>query len=222
MGPTGPARRAEGIAATSNRSATSTPGHRVGGYAAAVFEDLPSDRLEEVEDELFRFARTVESTPALRDVLVDRDRPLAVRQGVADQLLTGKVHPATLRLVDYAVAGGRPRTWWAPSSGWSSRPPRARGWRVARVRAAHEIDEHERRGWPSRWPPRRAPGRAAGDDGPVAAGRGDRAGRGPAGRRHAPGAGSSELREHMSAAGWQEPAVLADADEPTTEQREHS
>ncbi len=60
---------------------------RVGGYAAAVFEELPTDRLEEVEDQLFRFARTIETTPVLRGALTDRDLPVAVRRGVVDDLL---------------------------------------------------------------------------------------------------------------------------------------
>lgn len=118
---------------------------RVGGFAAAVFEDLPVDRLEEVEDELFRFARTVETTPALRSALADRDLPVAVRRGVVDDLLSGKVQPATLRLVDFAVAGGRPRDVVGTLSWLVEATANARGWRVAMVDAAREVDEAERR-----------------------------------------------------------------------------
>ena len=57
------------------------PRQRVGGYAAAVFEDMSTDALEEIEDELFRFARTVEAHARLRAALGDRDLPVAVRQG---------------------------------------------------------------------------------------------------------------------------------------------
>ena len=39
---------------------------RVGGYAAAVHEDMSNEELESIEDDLFRFARIVASTPALR------------------------------------------------------------------------------------------------------------------------------------------------------------
>ena len=140
-----------------------SPGHlaareRVGGFATAVFEELPVDRLEEVEDELFRFARTVETTPALRGALTDRDLPVSVRRGVVDDLLADKVEPATRRLVDFAVAGGRPRDIVGTLFWLVDRTAEARGWRVALVVAAREMGDEERRqpaeslgrlaGWP--------------------------------------------------------------------------
>ncbi len=118
---------------------------RVGGFATALFEELPTDRLEEVEDELFRFARTVETTPALRSALADRDLPVAVRRGVVDDLLSGKVQPATLRLADYTVAGGRPRDVLGTLFWLVDETARARGWRVAVVDAAWAVDQDERR-----------------------------------------------------------------------------
>lgn len=117
---------------------------RVGGFAAAVFEELPVDRLEEIEDELFRFARTVETTPALRAALADRDLPVSARRGVVDQLLTGKVQAATLRLVDYAIAGGRPRDILGTLFWLVDLTAEARGWRVAQVDSARQVDEDER------------------------------------------------------------------------------
>lgn len=118
--------------------------HRVGGYAQAVFEQLEVATLEEVEDELFRFARTAETTPALRSLLIDRDQPVAVRKGVVDDLLTGKVQPATLRLVDFVVTGGRARDALGTLFWLVDQAAAARGWRVARVRAAAELDQIER------------------------------------------------------------------------------
>jgi F-type H+-transporting ATPase subunit delta len=118
---------------------------RVGGFAAALYEDLPIDRLEEVEDELFRFARTVETTPALRAALSDRDLPVDVRRGVVDDLLGGKVQPATIRLVDFVVAGGRPRDVVGTLFWLVDATAEARGWRVALVDSAREIDDQGRR-----------------------------------------------------------------------------
>jgi F-type H+-transporting ATPase subunit delta len=118
---------------------------RVGGFAAALYEDLPVDRLEEVEDELFRFARTVETAPALRSALTDRDLPVAVRRGVVDDLLSGKVQPATLRLADFTVAGGRPRDMVGTLYWLVEATAQARGWRVAVVDAAREVDAEGRR-----------------------------------------------------------------------------
>ena len=80
---------------------------RVAGFATALYEDMPTNDLESLEDDLFRFARIVAATPSLRSVLTDRDRPLEVRQGLVTGLLEGKVPTSTLALVFYAVAGGR-------------------------------------------------------------------------------------------------------------------
>ena len=117
---------------------------RVGGFAAAVLTGLPVDRLEEVEDELFRLARIVESTPALRAVLTDRDQPLPVRKGVLDQLIGGKVQDVTTRLVDYVLVGGRARDTVGTLDWLVEETARERGWRVARVRAAAEVEAPER------------------------------------------------------------------------------
>jgi F-type H+-transporting ATPase subunit delta len=117
---------------------------RVGGYAAAVFEDVPTGELGEIEDELFRFSRIVDATPALRLALTDRDLPSAVRRGVADDLLAGKVRPATLRLVEFTIVGGRPRDVVGTLDWLVEETARARGWRVARVRAGQDVDQDER------------------------------------------------------------------------------
>jgi ATP synthase F1 delta subunit len=117
---------------------------RVGGFATSVLEDVPVDRLDEIEDELFRFARIVESTPALKAVLTDRDLEPEDRQGVVDNLLSGKVQPDTLRLVDYVVVGGRARDLVGTLDWLVVQTAKARGWRVARVRAAAEVESPER------------------------------------------------------------------------------
>ncbi len=117
---------------------------RVGGFAAQVFEGLTTAQLEEVEDQLFRFTRTVADTPSLRAALSDRDLPVEQRQGIVRQLLAGKVEQATLRLVDYVVVGGRPRDTVGTLDWLVEETARARGWRVARVHAARAIDDAER------------------------------------------------------------------------------
>jgi F-type H+-transporting ATPase subunit delta len=117
---------------------------RVGGFATAQLEGLGVAQLEEVEDELFRFARIVESTPALRAVLTDRDTPVAVRRRVVDALLVGKAQDVTVRLAEYVVVGGRPRDTVGTLDWLVEQTALARGWRVARVRAAAGIDGDER------------------------------------------------------------------------------
>jgi F-type H+-transporting ATPase subunit delta len=119
--------------------------NRVAGYAVAVFEDVSLAELEEIEDQLFRFARTVEANRALRNALSDRDLPVATRQAVVGDLTGTKVLPATTRLANYAVAGGRARDFVATLDSLVEEAARARGWRVARVHAADTVDDQRQR-----------------------------------------------------------------------------
>ena len=117
---------------------------RVGGYATAVFEEAGLAELEEVEDQLFRFARIVESFPDLLAKMTDREVPAAARRAVVDDLLADKVEPATLRLAKFVVAGGRARDFVGLLDWLVERSADARGWRVARVRAAEPLDDAQR------------------------------------------------------------------------------
>lgn len=117
---------------------------RVGGYATALFEDTETPDLEEIEDELFRFARIVESNPELRADMTDRDVPVAQRKAVIDQLLASRVEATTLRLVRFVVTGGRARDFVGALDWLVEQTAAARGWRVARVRSAESIDEAQR------------------------------------------------------------------------------
>jgi F0F1-type ATP synthase delta subunit len=60
---------------------------RIEGYAKALFEIARAeDSLDEVEDELFRFARSYESSDALRNALTDDMIPAAKRQAIVEDL----------------------------------------------------------------------------------------------------------------------------------------
>jgi F-type H+-transporting ATPase subunit delta len=117
---------------------------RVGGFATALCEESVPEQLDEIEDELFRFARTVETAPALRGALTDRDLPAKVRRGVVEDLVVGKVQPATARMVDYAVAAGRPRDLVGTLHWLVEHVADVRGWRVALVASAREMGSQER------------------------------------------------------------------------------
>jgi F-type H+-transporting ATPase subunit delta len=120
--------------------------NRVSGYAAAVFESVTTAELEEIEDQLFRFARTVESNRALRTALGDRDLPVRVRQQVIEDLLGDQVLPATKRLAAFAVRGGRARDIVSTLDLLVEDAARARGWRVARVQSADRVDDTQSQG----------------------------------------------------------------------------
>ena len=83
---------------------------RIDGYANALFEVARVEgSLAEVEDELFRFARTLEGNDELRSVLTDEAVPVARRQGVVEDLLGGKASPVTTNIVAFVVGAGRAR-----------------------------------------------------------------------------------------------------------------
>jgi F-type H+-transporting ATPase subunit delta len=117
--------------------------NRVWGYAAAVFESVSVQELEQIEDELFRFARTVEANRPLRTAFGDRDLPVSERQALADALLAGKVSAATGRLVAYAIRGGRARDFVATVDSLVEAAASARGWRVAKVRSADPVADDQ-------------------------------------------------------------------------------
>ena len=83
---------------------------RIDGYANALFEVARVEgSLAEVEDELFRFARTLESSDELRATLTDEAIPASRRIGVVEDLLGGKASPVTTNLVGFVVGAGRSR-----------------------------------------------------------------------------------------------------------------
>ncbi len=81
---------------------------RIESYAQALFEVAKSEgNLSEVEDELFRFGRALQSHDELRDKLTDPKIPAAVRQQVVEDLLGGKATDTTTSLVSMVVGAGR-------------------------------------------------------------------------------------------------------------------
>jgi ATP synthase F1 delta subunit len=119
--------------------------HYAAGYAAAIFESIPeTSQLEEVEDELFRFARIVESNSPLARAMADSTVPAEERGQLVAALLEGKVTAATLKLAGVVVQG-RVRDVVSALDWLVEEAAKARGWRVARVRAALPIDDDEQR-----------------------------------------------------------------------------
>ncbi|MEO3791062.1 F0F1 ATP synthase subunit delta [Nonomuraea sp. B10E15] len=80
------------------------------GVAAAAAEAEGQSRLDEVEDELFRFGRIVAANPELRRALTDAGAPEAGKQELLSRLLDGKVAPTSLRLISQLVLHPRGRS----------------------------------------------------------------------------------------------------------------
>ena len=62
-----------------------------------------------MEDELFRFARTLEGSDELRTTLTDAALPVSRRQQIVEDLLGGKANPVTVALASMVVGTGRSR-----------------------------------------------------------------------------------------------------------------
>lgn len=79
-------------------------------YAGALFGVARTEgNLAEVEDELFRFARTLEGNDELRTTLTDAALPVSRRQQIVEDLLGGRANPITTSLVSMVVGTGRSR-----------------------------------------------------------------------------------------------------------------
>jgi F-type H+-transporting ATPase subunit delta len=80
------------------------------GVIALLASSEKEGHLDDVEDELFRFARILEREPQLLVALQDVTTPVEPRTGLITDVLSGKVRPATLRLAVEAVANPRGRS----------------------------------------------------------------------------------------------------------------
>jgi F-type H+-transporting ATPase subunit delta len=112
-------------------------GDRIEGYAAALFEVARAEgTLDEVEDELFRFARSYESNDGLRAALTDEMIPAARRQSIVEDLLGGRATQTTVQLISMVVGAGRTRDLPAIIDRLVERAAAAKNFAVAEVRSA--------------------------------------------------------------------------------------
>lgn len=118
-------------------STHSNPGDPVSGYAEALLAVATAeDCLERVENELFQFARAVESNPELRDRLVDPSLDTSTKLGLVTDLLGARAHPQTVAAAAWLVQAGRARQLPAVADELVRRAARSREHSVAEVRSA--------------------------------------------------------------------------------------
>ena len=111
--------------------------NRIEGYARALFEIARAEgTLDEVEDELFRFARSYESSDALRNALTDEQIPASKRQAIVEDLLGGKATSTTTQLVSMVIGSGRGRDLPAIVDKLVARASSSKNLEVAEVRTA--------------------------------------------------------------------------------------
>ena len=110
---------------------------KIQGYARALVEIARADgMLDEVEDELFRFARSYEGSEELRNTLSDDQIPAEKRQAIIEDLLGGKATTTTTQLVSMVVGSGKARDLPAIVDVLVQRASNAKDLAVAEVRTA--------------------------------------------------------------------------------------
>ena len=114
------------------------------GYARALFEIARAEgNLDEVEDELFRFARSYESSDALRAALTDDMVPADLRQGIVESLLDGQATSTTVQLVSMVVGSGRGRDLPEIIDSLVARASASKDLAVAEVRTAVALSDDQ-------------------------------------------------------------------------------
>lgn len=116
------------------------------GVEAVLAEAEAHERLDRVEDELFRFNRIVAGNPELRTALTERRAGAAAREDVVRRLLAGKAAPETERLARLAVGTPRAGRYDRAIEGFLDVAARRQEQLTAVVTAAVPLteDQHER------------------------------------------------------------------------------
>lgn len=100
-------------------------------------------RLDDVEDQLFRFGRLVEGSPPLRAALTDRGVDARRKDALITQLIGEKVGPEALRLVLQAVGHPRGRRMQAGLEAYGQVAAQRRDRLVATVVAAVPLTQEQ-------------------------------------------------------------------------------
>ena len=117
---------------------------RIEGYARGLFEIARAEgTLDVVEDELFRFARSYESSDALRNALTDEQIPAAKRQAIVEDLLGGKATGTTTQLVSMVIGAGSGRDLPAMIDKLVARASSAKNLELAEVRTAVPLTQDQ-------------------------------------------------------------------------------
>jgi F-type H+-transporting ATPase subunit delta len=118
---------------------------RVDVYARALLDIVSAEgHLDEVEDELFRFARIIEGNDDLRMALGNPGLPLDRRAAVVDELLENRALPITRAIASFVVGAGRGHDLPAIVDRFVDLAAQTREHAVAEVRSAVALDDAQR------------------------------------------------------------------------------
>ena len=115
------------------------------GYAHALFQVAQAEgALEQVEDELFRFARIVENETRLREALTDPGVEPEHRARMVQELLGPKASPHATNIIAFLVQQGRARELSKIIDSLVELAAEERRKAVAEVRSAVPLDGDQR------------------------------------------------------------------------------
>ena len=118
----------------------------VRGYARALFAVADAeDELDRVEDELYRFGKTIEDQPKLREALVDPSLPPERKIAVIREILENKASRHTIALLGFLVEEGRTKDLPEILESLEEVVGEHRRRAVAEVRSAVPLDEQRRK-----------------------------------------------------------------------------
>jgi F-type H+-transporting ATPase subunit delta len=103
-----------------------------------------TNRIDRVEDELFRFERIVAASPGLRDALTDRNADPQAKAEVVRRLLEAKAAPETVWLTRQAVLAPRGRKLDRTLERYLALAAKRREQLTAVVTSATELDDAQR------------------------------------------------------------------------------
>lgn len=112
------------------------------GVRAELRAAQRNGQLDDVEDQLFRFERTVAGERALSEALRDRSIDLSSRIALVTRLLDGKAHEATVVLARRAV-GARAGSFVETVESYLARAAELRARGLATVRVARPMTEEQ-------------------------------------------------------------------------------
>jgi F-type H+-transporting ATPase subunit delta len=118
---------------------------RVDVYARALLNIVSTEgHVDEVEDELFRFARIVEGNDDLRMTLANPGLPLDQRAAIVDELLANRALPITRAITTFLVGAGRGHDLPAIVDRFVELAAQNREHAVAEVRSAVALDDAQK------------------------------------------------------------------------------
>ena len=117
----------------------------VRGYAQALFAIAEAEGdLETVEDELYRFAKTVQREGKLREALTDPKLPVERKKALLQDLMGDRANSVTVGLIGFVVEQGRAKDLARIVEKLAEVAAERRRHAVAEVRTALPLDDDHR------------------------------------------------------------------------------